>query len=196
VIVAKPAPHGPLLGNELAWAIELLTDEQLRAYRYFREAHAMEWIGRRLGVTRQAVMQRIVRAERKLGYEPSFTPRQKGPYKSVAQRRAEAESAEDLYLRELLAQVPLADRRRIARILETSSSDEEARRRLGARLKELKRERLREQHNDDSVTEALHRGEHWSTAEFEADFGTNPVTGQTMRPQDFIEDDGKGYDRG
>ena len=54
---AEPAPHGPLLGSELARAIELLTDKQLRAYRYFREGqHTMSWIARRMGSSRQAVM--------------------------------------------------------------------------------------------------------------------------------------------
>jgi predicted DNA-binding protein YlxM (UPF0122 family) len=92
--VAKPAPHGPLLGNELASANKLLTDKQFYAYRYFREGqHTPGWIAQRMGTSRQAVMQLVVKAEKNLGYEPTFTPKQKTPYKSVARRKAEAQDA-------------------------------------------------------------------------------------------------------
>lgn len=111
--MAKPAPHGPLLGDELGWAIELLSDKQLRAYSYFREGqHTMGWIATRMGTSRQAVIPLVVKAERKLGYELSFTPKQKLGYKPVAHRRAEAQSVWDTEAGQAIGSMSRTERRR------------------------------------------------------------------------------------
>jgi DNA-binding CsgD family transcriptional regulator len=196
--MSRPAPHGALLGSELEWAIELLTDRQLRAYRYRREGHALNWIANRLGVKRPRVVHLIAAAEKRLGYELTVTPKQKSPYKPAARRREERESAWERYVNELFSAMPPADRRRLLRIFEESQSDEEVKRRLKSRLEKLERERSesrtrRVELHWDLV--APHRGEDALAAEMEASFGMNERTGEDMRPQDLIEDDGKGYDR-
>src|SRR5713101_8054124 len=179
--MAKQAPYGPLLGSERVWAIKLLTDQQLRAYRYRREGQALNWIAQRLGVSRPRVVHLIAAAEKRLGYEPTVAAKQKSPYKSVATRRTERESAWDAYQHELIAKIPPRDLRRLARVLETSASDGEAKRRLKKRLDQLVRERRRLDRQDDLSSTALHRGEDGLAADLEADFGTNPVTGMGMR---------------
>jgi DNA-binding CsgD family transcriptional regulator len=75
--MGKPAPHGPLLGDELGWAIKLLTDKQYRAYRYRREGHAWNWIAQRMGISRQAVIHHVAKAEKRLGYTPTVTAKQR-----------------------------------------------------------------------------------------------------------------------
>jgi transposase len=199
----KQSPAGPLLGEELAWAIELLTDRQLIAYRHRREGHALNWIAQRLGVSRTRVVHLIGAAEKRLGYAPSVTAKQRSAYKSSAQRRQERESAWAAYSEELASQLDPAERRRILRIFETSATDEEVERRLRERLWQLERER-RARPIEHLPSNAEH-SEDWSSAvgeheaefaaEMEADFGINPVTGDVMRPEDLVEDDGKGYDR-
>jgi DNA-binding CsgD family transcriptional regulator len=72
--MAKPAPYGPLLGNERGRAIELLTDKQFTAYRYRREGQAWNWIAQRMGVSRPAVIHLVAKAEKRLGYEATVTP--------------------------------------------------------------------------------------------------------------------------
>lgn len=124
--VARQAPTGPLLGEELDRAIQDLTDKQLRVYRYRREGHAWNWIAQRMGTSRPAVIHLFAKAEKRLGYEPTVALRQRTPYKSVATRTAEAEASEDARLRELMAQISPARRRRIHRIIESACSDKEA----------------------------------------------------------------------
>lgn len=105
--------------------------------------------------------------------------------------------------------MPPADRRALVRILETSTSDEEAQRRLAKRLKHHQRERARErlerwdevrQENDgltgrhfdvdDESADARHRGDDgFATVAEELNYGSN------LRPEDLVGDDGKGYDR-
>lgn len=109
--MSKPAPAGPLLGDELARAIHLLTEKQLRAYSYWREGHALNWIATRLGVSRPRVVHLLAAAEKKLGYEPTVTAKKKTPYKPVVQRRAEAASALVADARELAAALPPRERR-------------------------------------------------------------------------------------
>jgi hypothetical protein len=199
----KSAPQGPLLGDELAWAIELLTDKQLRAYRYRREGHALNWIATRLDVTRTRVVHLIAAAEKRLGYEPTVTAKKKTPYKSVARRQAESDSAWDAYVRELFAALAPDEARSFMRILEESHSDEEIAHRLWKRLAQLERERRqREQawlspdaHHDDDYSSAVGEHEQEFAAQMEADFGINPRTGEPMRPEDLVSDEGKGYDR-
>jgi hypothetical protein len=200
----KAAPHGPLLGDELAWAIELLTDKQLHAYRYRREGHALNWIATRLGVTRPRVVHLIAASEKRLGYEPTVTAKKKTPYKSVARRQVAAESAWDACMREQFADLAPDERRRIIRILEEAGSDDELDRRLRKRLGQLERERRQRERallspdadHDNDYSSAVGEQEAEFAAEMEADFGTNPQTGEAMRPEDLVADDGKGYDRG
>jgi len=191
--MATPAPPGPLVGNELARAIELLTDKQLRAYQYYREGHAWNWIAQRMGSSRTAVIHLVAKAQKRLGYELTVTPKQKSAYKSVSLRRAEQEAAYVRYLEELFAQMPPRDRRRLSRILNESSSDEERNRRLAVRLRELQRERRTQEIEDWGRAVGEDEGEF--QASLAADFGLNPATGMPMRAEDFVVDDGKGYDR-
>lgn len=141
---ATSSPNGPLLGSELNRAIVLLTERQLQAYRYRREGYAWDWIATRMGVSRQAVMQRVVKAEKRLGYEPSVTPKGKEYKPGPARRRSNRVSAQQQYMQELLAQMPRSDADRLIRLIETAPSDEEAERRLLQRLAEIKRQRRRE----------------------------------------------------
>lgn len=83
---------GPLMGDEEARAIALLSDRQLRAYRYRRQGHAWDWIARQMGISRPAVIHLVARAERRLGYKQTVSNRQPTPYKPVAARREEADS--------------------------------------------------------------------------------------------------------
>lgn len=137
--MAEPAPRGPLVGHELAVAIETLTDKQLRAYRYYRDGqHTNGWIAARLGVSRQAVMQLVVKSEKKLGYAPSFTPKKKAPYKPAADRRSDQLAAQ---AREVAAAFAAMTAREQARFLRsalpgtnTGSLDDKARLRLFARV--------------------------------------------------------------
>jgi hypothetical protein len=201
--MGEPAPAGPLLGEELGWAIELLTDKQLTAYRYRREGQALNWIARRMGVTRTRVIHLIAAAEKRLGYTPTVTPKQKAAYRPAAQRRQERASAWDAYISELAALLEPAERRRLERIFETAKSDEELGRRLRQRLRELERERRKRGRRDlpagaehaDDYSRAAGEAAAEFAAELEADFGVNPVTGEPMAAADFVEDDGKGHDR-
>lgn len=192
-----------MLGHELASAMELLTNKQLIAYRYRREGHALNWIARRMGVTRPRVIHLIAAAEKRLGYAPSVTLKQKTAYKPAAQRRQEHESAWEAYIHEVASQLEPAERRRILRIFESSATEEELHRRLRNRLRQLEHQR-RVRGRRDLAPDADHDDD-WSTAvgeleaefeaEMEADFGINPRTGEVMQPTDLVEDDGKGYDR-
>jgi predicted DNA-binding protein YlxM (UPF0122 family) len=180
----ESAPHGPLSGGEFGHARQLLTDKQFHAYRHFRDGKQMGWIANRLGNTRQAVMQLVVKAEKKLGYEPSFTPKQKHkpPYKSVAQRQAEAEKAEIRRWAEILAEIPPSDRprvlRRLYRLIESEMQDEEKARRFRKRLyKQFSRERRADEWEGDP--ELATPGDF--AAALEADF-------PGMKPQDFVKD--------
>jgi hypothetical protein len=105
--------------------------------------------------------------------------------------------------------MPPADRRKLTQILESSTSDEEAKRRLAKRLRHHERERAREREAqwaevsrerdgltgrhldiDDESGNARHRGDDGSAAMLDsADFESG------LRPADLVGDDGKGYDR-
>jgi hypothetical protein len=201
--LAQPPPVGPLLGEELAWAIELLTDKQLIAYRYRRDSHALNWIAQRMGVTRPRVVHLIAAAERRLGYAPSVTAKQKTAYKPAAQRKQERESAWEAYFEELAALLEPAERQRLLHIFESATTEEELHRRLRKRLRQLEHERrVRARHDlapgadhDDDWSTAVGEREAEFAAEMEADFGINPMTGDVMQPTDLVKDDGKGYDR-
>jgi predicted DNA-binding protein YlxM (UPF0122 family) len=235
------APVGPLEGDEFHRAVELLTDRQRQAYAYFRSGqHTMGWIATRLGCSRQAARQLIRKAEKRLGYEPSFNEKQKTAYKPVAQRQQEAHLAK---LREVAEAIrgmtPQEQRQMVQRLKPDAPSrrDDRANLQLLIELmadaladpaaKELMRSRVagferraqrdrqreRRQQSDEiaremglSIRSALtspdddfSRAVGDEAAEFaatlEADFGLNPATGVAMRPEDFVADDGKGYDR-
>jgi hypothetical protein len=200
--LAQPAPTGPLLGDELGWAIALLTDKQLTAYRHRRDGHALNWIARRMGVSRARVVHLIGAAEKRLGYAPSVTLKQKTPYKSVARREEERQSTWDAYFNELAAQLEPAERRRLLRIFDSSGTDKELNRRLRKRLSQLQRERRARERgylpagaeHDDDWSSAVGQGE----AEFyasQAEDGFTHSTGEVLAPTDLVEDDGKGYGR-
>lgn len=163
--MASKAPPGRLRGNELGWAIKLLTDKQLRAYQYRREGHAWNWIATRMGVTRPAVIHLVAKAEKKLGYEPTVTAKQKTPYKSVAERQAEAEAARvidaanaffalspekrRLFIRRALPDAPKhidakAEVRFLSKILIDASDDPEARERMRKRVAPIEQRARRE----------------------------------------------------
>lgn len=215
------APNGPLSGNELYRAIEVLTDKQRRAYGYYRDGqHTMGWIATRLGTSRQAVMQLIVKAEKNLGYAPSFTPKQKTPYKPVADRRAAeaevkmraaveaiAEMTPERRWRVIRAVFPNAPRtfgkraeaRLLSQMIVDALHDDDARERMAKSLKPLEqraaqRRRASEREDADGSSAV---GEHEAElfASLEADFGTHPTRGDGFRPDDFVVDDGHGYDR-
>jgi DNA-binding CsgD family transcriptional regulator len=202
--MAFSAPPGPLQGSELSRAIRDLTDNQLRAYRYFREGqHTIGWIAQRMGVSRAAVQQQIRKAEKRLGYEATYRPRQKGRYRTVAERRDEAEmgrvrEAERAFSRMSPQQrhkfirrvVPNAPReitektelRYLAKILTGAVDDPDARERLRARLTQLEAPRRR-RHDDHSQAVGGERAEF--DAMMEADFGAHPFTGDPIRPLDL-----------
>jgi DNA-binding CsgD family transcriptional regulator len=188
----EPAPNGPLLGDELQRATELLTVRQLTAYHHRRDNHSLNWIAARMGVTRPRVVHLVAAAEKRLGYAPSVTPKQKAPYKPAARRREESEAALDAYLDGLIA--GLEPSQRLIEILETATSVEERDRLLRERLAELERERQAHEHPaDDDWSMAAGQGE----AEFFASLAEDGFTradGEALRPGEFIEDDGKGYD--
>jgi len=214
------APTGPLVGDELNRAIEVLTDRQLRAYRYRRNGHALNWIAQRMGISRTAVVHHIAKAEKRFGYEPSVTGKQKTPYKSVAQRRTEVDDGWTVEAARAIRQMTRDARREfirraypghsmkgldadseirlLARIYVEASSDDDARARIAERLRPLKRSRERERvllgQNDD-LSRAVGEDEAEFVAELEADFGVNSVRGEPMQASDFVADDGKGYDR-
>ena len=201
--MAEPPQHGPLLGDELYCAIERLTDKQLRAYQYRREGHALNWIATRMGISRTAVIHHVAKAEKRLGYEPTVTAKQKTPYKSAAKRCEDDDSAWQAHVDELFSQVPAHRQRAVLRILEAGLSDEEAKRRLAPRLRELTRERKAGErayaasigYDGDDYSRGVGQDESEFAANMEADFGINPMTGVAMRPEDLPLDDGKGYDR-
>jgi predicted DNA-binding protein YlxM (UPF0122 family) len=188
--MAKQAPHGPLLGNELGWANKLLTDKQFYAYRYFREGqHTMGWIAQRMGTSRQAVMQLVVKAEKRLGYEPTFTPKQKTPYKSVARRKAEAQDAWVIQIAEAFAEARTpAEKRRLSQILEAAASDPGAEKRLRKRMQQLTRERRARQRYQDDESRAVGQDKGEFAAIMAEDFGANTTTGEPWRPEDFVAD--------
>lgn len=68
---------GPLVGAELERARELLTGQQLRAYGLFRSSCPVAEIARLMGVKRATIYGHIGKAEKKLGYSPTFTPKRK-----------------------------------------------------------------------------------------------------------------------
>lgn len=215
------APHGPLSGHELYRAIEVLTDKQLRAYRYYRDGqNTMGWIATRLGTSRQAVMQLVVKAEKNLGYEPSFTPKQKTPYKAVADRRADEAEAKIRAAVEAIREMTPERRRRVIRAVFPSAPrkigkrtearllsqmildalhDQDARERMAKSLEPLERNakqrRRAIQRDDDDRSSAVGEHEAEVAASLEADFGTHPTRGDAFRPDDFVVDDGRGYDR-
>lgn len=201
--MGEPAPAGPLLGDELAWAIELLTEKQLRAYRYRREGQALNWIARRIGVSRARIIHLIAAAEKRLGYTPTVTPKRRAAYKPAAQRRQERAPAWEAYVRELAGQLQPVERRRLERIFDTAKTDAELERRLRQRLHVLERRRRKRgrrdlpagAEHDDDYSRAVGEDAAEFAAELEADFGVNPMTGEPMGAADFVEDDGKGHDR-
>lgn len=189
--MARPAPPGPLLGNELAMAIEQLTDKQLRAYQYWRRGHAPEWIASRIGVKRPRVYHLVHAAEKHLGYTPSVAGKQKQPYKSAATKRDQAESAKlrraaeawremtseqrGRFLRAALPDAPAhiderEEFRLFVRVLAEALNDDEARERIAKRLKRVERaaERDRQREARAQLNEALHEndgltGRFWSS---------------------------------
>lgn len=184
-------------------AVERLTEKQFFAYRYRREGHALDWIARRLGVSRPRVVHLIAASEKRLGYTPSVTPKRKTPYKPVAQPREEQASTWSAYMNELWDEFEPAAQERFLRILEAAKTEEEAERLLREWLAELQLERRerargfepsRAEHADD-YSRGVGEAEAEFAAEMEADFGLNPMTGEPMRPEDFVEDAGGGYDR-
>lgn len=197
------APTGPLLGDELERATELLTPKQLIAFRYRRDGHALNWIARRMNISRPRVVHLVAAAEKRLGYVQTVTPKKKMPYKPVVQQRKETEAAWQAYFEELTAQLQPEELDRITEIFETSKSKEELERRLAERLRVLADERSDreraylsgEAEHADDWSSAVGEFEAEFAAQMEADFGLNPVTGEVMRPEDLVEDDGKGYDR-
>jgi predicted DNA-binding protein YlxM (UPF0122 family) len=162
---SRRAPPGPLVGDELAWAIELLTDKQYLAYRYRREGHALNWIANRLGVSRPAVIHHIAKAEKRLGYAPTVTAKQKSRYKSAKERR-EAEKAAKIHeAAAALSEMTTAQRHRIIRrvfpdapkkldertelrlltkMLMEALDNNEARERMAKRLRTLEHRAIRE----------------------------------------------------
>jgi DNA-binding CsgD family transcriptional regulator len=197
-----PEPTGPLMGHEAYRARELLTDRQLQAYRYYRDANTWDWSARRMGTSRTRVIHHVARAQRKLGYDMTVTGKQKAAYKPqkpAGQRIRVEASYEDLLatpqgaetvriLDELLASgVPLDG------FADHVPPEAEAyfRNRLAA-LGAARRGRRRQ--NDDDWSRAAGEKEGEFAASLEADFGAHPKTGSTMRPEDFREDDGRGYD--
>jgi hypothetical protein len=156
-----------------------------------------------MNVSRTRVVHLVAAAEKRLGYEQTVTPKKKMPYKPIAQRREETEKAWQAYLEELTAQLEPEELERIAEILETSATREELERRLGERLRVLVDERRDREHaylpagaeHGDDWSGAVGEAEAEFEAHMEADFGLNPVTGEVMRPEDLVEDDGKGHDR-
>jgi hypothetical protein len=136
------------MGAELETAIERLTDKQLLAYGYRRKGQAWDWIATRMGMSRTAVIHHAAKAEKRLGYEPTVTAKQRSPYKPVAQRRADAVSAEVVHISRLLTEMEPGRRRHIMRIVETSTCEGEANCRVRKRLElwavEARRERERE----------------------------------------------------
>lgn len=193
-MTTRTAPTGPLMGNEQHLAIELLTDKQLIAYRYRREGQALNWIANRMGVSRARIVHLIAAAEKRLGYEPSVTPKQKQPYKPVAERREAAESAEFNYLVELARQLPPARRREFARLYDeaVSTADESATKRLYDRLRQWERQRQHERAQEawerggadetDGSADARHRGDDsfWENAM--ADMGFEGVKPSQLPP--------------
>jgi hypothetical protein len=155
-----------------------------------------------LDVSRPRVIHLIGAAEKKLGYELSVTPKQRSPYKPVAQRREERESAWDAYVQELAAQLTPAERRRLIRIFDTSATDEELERRLRKRLRRLGRER-RARERGYSPSPGSDHEDDWSTAvgELEAEFhaslaedGFIHSNGEPFGLDDFVPDDVKSRD--
>jgi DNA-binding CsgD family transcriptional regulator len=199
----EPSPSGPLLSEELATAKELLTGKQFLAYRHRRGGHALNWIARRMGVSRARVVHLIASAEKRLGYASSVTPKQRTPYKSVARRKQDNESGWQAYVEELTAQLGPEEFHQLLDIIETSNSRQERDRRLGERLRawEIERRNVQQGYlpagaeHDDDWSRAVGEDEAECAAEMEATFGQNSVTGEVMRPEDLVEDDGQGYDR-
>jgi hypothetical protein len=188
----SPRPHGPLCGNELAQAIEFLTDRQLRAYQHRREGHAWNWIAQRMGVSRQAAMQLVVKAEKRLGYEPSVTPKKKARYKPAAQRRADEGDRWVSRWLTFIDELDPLDRVYINRIArDTTLDDLEAERRILKRLRHLSRTYGFGPDGDDDRDElpeldwARHRGDAYDWAMDELGVAAS----------DLVLDDGKGYDR-
>jgi DNA-binding CsgD family transcriptional regulator len=199
--LAQRAPTRPLLDDELRRANELLTPQELTVYRHRRGGQSWNWIAAQLGVSRTRVVHLFGRAEKKLGFEPSVTLKRKAAYKPIAQRKAEDAETSRRLLEEWKESLEPDEFERVLGVLaahgaaESEEEREELERLLRPRLEQLVEARRARADVDDDWSRAVGQDAADFAAELEATFGTNELTDEPMQPGDFIEDDGKGYDR-
>jgi DNA-binding CsgD family transcriptional regulator len=153
-VMKMQAPHGPLVGDELAHAKRLLTPKQLQAYRLRRQGNAWNWIADRMGVSRAAVIHHVAKAETRLGYKLTVAPKKKQAYKPVAQRQAEAEEKVEYRFDWLMQSLDDVEALNLRRLVRKAETDPDAEARLLRRFQQLHRRYLGaddflEDHYDD-----------------------------------------------
>jgi hypothetical protein len=199
--MSNSEPIGPLAGDELERAKDKLTPKQFQAYKTYRQyrgQHAHTWIARRVGVSPKGLRTLVAKAQKHLGYESSFAPKQKAKYKPVAERRVEPDHPLLTWLLGIIDVSVLEDtdymyvRREYLQAVNGDADAEASLRRRAVRLKRRYHSADDQMHEasewDDLSADARRRGEDLYGQEVEEQIGA--------RPEQLIEDDLKGgYDR-
>jgi hypothetical protein len=86
VIATNQEPQGPLRDEERVRAQSCLTGQQLIAYRRHRAGQSVSYAAAGMGLSCARFRHLVSNAQRKLGYAPTYAPKQRTGYRSTGRR--------------------------------------------------------------------------------------------------------------